>query len=204
MKKLILIFSLLLPSAIYAFEQCHTAQQDAFPKESVDNFGQKMAVIANKSVDDSNVKVQAGATFLASIQGTTNFSEQDAKSFIASVTPICENSSLGAKFRSKACNVASGLNGKLAQKLGMGGVTNGKLAYQLLQTSLKLDPDNVEAINGHAVAIIGLSDQGWLVRSLAEKSLNTNIHDEALKAKSNLERANLTEGLLYKQILKII
>lgn len=204
MRKIIAIISILLSLSSYAGEQCNHGQEDASPKGSADFFAQKISIVVSKASDDLNVKVQSGAAYLGSIQTSTNFLEKDANSFITSIMPICENNKLDAKFRSRACIIISGLHGKLAQKLQMSGMADGKIAYKYLQKSLELDPLNVEAVTGHAIAIIGLSDQGYIVRKLAERGLNTNIKDEAMKAKGNLERINQTSNPLYKQILNII
>lgn len=204
MKKLIIIFSLIFNITAIADEQCHPGQENASPKKSADNFGEEMAIIASKVSNDQEVKVEAAITYLISISDSSTFSENEANIFINSTKPICENNTLDSKFRSRACITVSGLHGKLAQKLQMSGLSDGKSSYKYLQKSLALDPDNEEAITGHAFAIIGLSDQGYIVRKLAERSLNTKIKDEAVKAKGNLERINKTSSPLYKQILNII
>lgn len=204
MSKVILIFSLLFCLPIFAADQCQPNQDSASPKGSVDNFASKMSLAVGQVSDDPEVGVQVAANYLTSIQGSVSFSEKEANRLISSIKPICENNDLGSKFRSKACIMLSGLHGKLAQKLEMGGIADGKSSYQYLQKSLALDPNNEEAITGHAAVIIGLSEQGFLIRKLAERSLNTSIKDEAVKAKGNLERINQTTNPLYKQILNII
>lgn len=204
MNKVILIFSLLFCLPTFAAELCQPNQDSASPKGSVDAFAVKMSLAVGQVSDDPEVSVQVAINYFSTIQDSVDFSEKEANRLISSVKPICENNNLESKFRSRACSVVSGLHGKLAQKLQMGGISDGKSSYQYLQKSLALDPENEEAITGHAFVIIGLSDQGYIVRKLAERSLNTKIKDEAVKAKGNLERINKTNSPLYKQILDII
>ncbi len=163
----------------------------------------KMAIIADKVSDDNEVKVEAASTYLSSITGTTNFSVDEANHFVSSITPICESTKLEAKFRSIACTRLSGLHAKLAMKLGVSGVSNGTKGYNYLQKALALDPSNQDAVLGHAVAVVGISQQGYFIRKIAEKTLNVTTSDEAKKAKDNLERLKLTNNPVYSQILDI-
>jgi hypothetical protein len=163
-----------------------------------------MATIIDAETEDNNVKLQAATQYLMAIYHDPNFQENTANNFINSLTPICENETLEKKFRSDACTKLSGLHGMMAQKLKMNGISNGVKAYQYLTKAISLDPNNKDAINGHALAVIGIYDQGYLIRKLAESKLGISGSVEALKAKSNLERLNLTGTFIYKKILDLI
>jgi hypothetical protein len=209
MKNAIFILLILFSINTNANEECPgMAQEAASPKPEADKASSAMAIIAHKSTNDLTVKVEASSTYLTSIIGHDDFSEADAKQFLASVEPVCLNKSLEAKFISKACLVASGLSGKVAKKLGMGGVEAGKMSYSYLKKSLESDPMNADAIYGHAKVVIGFvkdtSFTGRIKKNLAEKALDTNFIKEAKLAKEAFERIHKTDDPIYKQILEIL
>jgi hypothetical protein len=204
MGKIIFIFSFLIQVNAWSVEMCAPDQSSASPRPGADNFGSKISIIVGQSSDDINTKFDAANTFLAANQNGGEFKEADAKLFIASLTPICENTKLDNVFRSKTCSSLAGLHGILAQKLQLAGVSNGQSAFKYLHQSLQLDPSNIAAIFGHASTIVGINDQGWLAKKAAAIALHTNIIDEAKIAKANLERVHQTNSPIYKQILDII
>lgn len=203
---LLLTLSISLQTALFAQDDCPELAQQAQQASGIEpsvKLATKMAIIADKVSDDNEVKVDAAATYLASITGTSNFNVDEANHFISNITPICENANLAASFRSVACTRLSGLHAKLAMKLGMSGVTNGTKGYSYLQMALRLDPSNQDAVLGHATAVVGISHQSFLIRKVAERTLNVTTAEEAKKAKENLERLKLTNNPLYSQIVDI-
>ena len=206
MRKKIIISSILLLSIktqVFADEICQ-GTLPVSPATKVENFSSKIAIITNKISTDDNSKLESASTYLSSISGSTNFNESDANEFINSITPVCENKSLEAKFRSKVCTRLAGLHGKVAQKLGVNGISNGKNAYNFLKLALSIDPNNTEAAIGHAVAVVGIYDQGFIIRKLAESKLNISANKEAIQAKEDLERLNLTTSSIYKRLLDVL
>ncbi len=188
---------------LYAEVSCG-ASQDRLPALIIEKLAGQISQIAEKSSDDNKVKYEAASTYLLSIKDQTSFDEKVASDFIASLTPICENEAIELKFRSKVCGKLSGLHGKLAQKLQLSGVGNGQDAYRYLKIALNLDPDNTEAIVGHAIAIVKIYEQGFFIRKLAESKLNIIASQEAQVAKINLERMNLTKNPVYSKILEVL
>lgn len=162
-----------------------------------------VALIAEKVSDEENVTLEAATTYLASIGSGVDFKENEALIFINKLTPVCENSPADKTFRSRACTRLSGLHGKMAQKLKMDGISNGKFAYKYLKLALQLDANNKEAIIGHAMTVAELSNQNYFVKKIIESNLEANFADEARYAKANLERVNLTRHPLYQRLSEI-
>ena len=106
------------------------------------------------------------------------FDEAVANKFIDSITPICEIENLEKKFQSKVCTTLSGLHGKLADKLRMKGIQNGKSVFRYLKKALLLDSENIVAAIQHAEATLGVYDEGIIGRKVAAKALGIVLDNE--------------------------
>lgn len=202
-KKLLIFCIYLLLSLPSKSEEVCELKVENVNTDKIDKLSTQVSIIANKS-NDNNVILEAATTYLLSITGRTDFLEKEANQFINSLIPLCEGTTLESKFRSKACTKLSALNGKMAQKLQMSGVTNGKNAYNYIKIALSLDPNNSEAVIGHAMAVVGISQQNFLLKKVAESKLGITVIEEAKLAKANLERLNLKNHPLYSRIVDIL
>lgn len=200
---LTIIFNFIFCLSAIAQEQCAQPALEISNK-NVDALATKVAVIAGEATNDSQTIVESAKIYLFSIGTSTDFDENEARGFVLKLTPICEDNKLEAQFRSSACTRLAGLDGKLAQKLQMSGISNGKDAFKYLKVALALDDKNKDAILGHARVIYEVYNKGFLIRKMVESNLNTSFKDEANVAKSNLEKINLTDDPAYKKILDII
>lgn len=195
----------LFQTSLYAEVDCPEERLVKSPNAKIEDLASKMAVIAEKAAgDDSAAILEAATTYLMSIAYTENFNESEANNFILKVTPLCESSSVKQKFRSTACTRLSGLHGKIAQKLQLGGISNGKKAYTYLKKALELDPNNRDAITGHANTVYAVYNKGFLARKAVEINLGVSINEEVRFAKTNLERINQSNSPLYRRILDIM
>jgi hypothetical protein len=201
--KTIVYFSLMPLAFSFALAKTCDDLQVNSPIAGLEKFSAKVAVIAHTVSDDDNTKYQAATTYLMSIMTTTDFNESDAKGFINTITPICENTILETKFRSKVCTTLAKLHGKLADKLQMSGIDNGKSFFRYIKKSLTLDQDNSNAAIFHAKGVVGVYDQGPFKRKIAAKLLEIDLDDETLSAKVNLERLDLTKDPVYKRVVEI-
>lgn len=194
----LLVFS--LSFALKAEIECSTTKE---ADGTYINLAKVAALIAEKVSDEEAVTLEAATTYLASIGNSVDFKENEAILFINKLTPVCEGSSTDKIFRSRACTRLSGLHGKMAQKLKMNGISNGKFAYRYLKMALQLDSNNKDAILGHAMTVAELSNQNYFVKKIIESNLEANFADEARYAKANLERVNLTKHPLYQRLSEI-
>jgi hypothetical protein len=207
MTKYIFIFSIFIilsQTTLWAQEGCDENRLKD-PTDNISKFASDVAFITAKTTDNNNkATVEVATTYLMAIKSRIDFKDNESNAFISQLTPICNDSEVEAKFRSKACTILSGIHGKIAQKLQLAGIENGKTAFHYLQQSLALDPQNVDAILGHAQVVAKIYDQGFVIRNVAEAKLNISFKDEAQKAKINLERVHQTDTPTYKKILDIL
>ncbi len=151
-------------------------------------------------LDDDLKNYQAAEAFLLSIENEKDFNLYVANEFILSIVPICEKDNLELKFKSKVCTTLAKLHGKIADKLRLKGIQNGKALFHYIKKAIQLDPENSEAVIHHAEALLGVYDQGPLGRVVAEKALGLDLNMELREAKLNLERAHLTANKIYNKI----
>ena len=198
-----LIFIILFQPSLMAQVKC-IENKTGSTNAQIEKLSSYIAIVAEKTSDNNNVKLEAAKTYLMSIGDIANLNENETNNFISSITPICENNKLDPHFRSKVCNTLSSLHGKMTTKLGTKGISNGKSAFNYTKLSLSLDPNNIDAIIGHASAVVAIYNQGFVIRKIAAMNLHTNFGDEAKYAKANLERVNQTGGPIYKEILDLL
>lgn len=198
----VLILFLILTSTSRGDSDCETKVKNE--QTAIDNLAQSVSQVVGKSSNDPKVKIEAAGTYLMSIKNATDFSEEKTKNVINDLKPICDNESLDKKIRSKACTKLAGLNGMMAKKLRLDGVEFGKDAYHQLQLALNLDPNNTEATIGHAMAIVGLYESGFVIRKLAESKLSISASDEAQIAKKNMDRLKLQSNPVYNKLVDVL
>jgi len=206
MKKRLFLLTFLVifkTQIIIADEPCQRTPDESPQTTDLEKLAGKIAIISSKSTQDHQALYQSATTYLTAVGVGIDFNDNEANHFISQLTPLCENAGIEKNLRSKICTRLSGLHAKMAQKLKLSGIENGKSAYKYLKTSLELNPDNLDAVVGHAWAIVGIYDQGFIIRKLAESNLGVSAKEEALIAKKNLERLNYTNQIIYKKLLDV-
>lgn len=153
--------------------------------------------------DDTN-NYEAAEAYLLSIENDKDFNLDETNYFIQSIVSICENEKSELKFISKVCTTLARLHGKIADKLRMKGIQNGKSLFRYIKIAIQLDPENTTAIIYHAETVLGVYDQGSIGRKVAEKALGINLNSELSNAKQNLERSGLTAYPIYKKITEAL
>ncbi len=107
----------------------------------------------------------------------------------------------GAEVQSQAYVYYSGVEGRMAEALGLrGGKEHGTNAFFSLKSALSLDPKNKDAANSFGQTIQQITQQNRLIRKVAVFGLGIDLNAEAATAMRALENTGLTHLQCYSDL----
>ncbi len=145
--------------------------------------------------------------YLRQIQANPSlaFNINIARQYAAVADMVCEEKSLPLNIKAEGCVITSGVLGMIAKQRGQpDGRDDGIESYRKVIEALHYNPDNKEAIFGHADALIGVHQENFLVRFFVKKTLQTTIKVEAERARDGLARIGAQDTNEYRQVLKML
>lgn len=163
-----------------------------------------LAQMKSEEIDSPEATKKAAELFLDRFKESVEFDEPSAKALAVRLKKHGENPALSNKDRSKLWLLASGIHGRLADKLRVnGGLEQGKFALGAIKKSISLDKSYKSAAQAYATTIIAFSEQSFIARKFIESNMEIKISTEAKSAMKAMEDAKLTLDPLYAKLKAI-
>lgn len=156
------------------------------------------------SASESKTQVDEAYQYLLAIGDTNDIDVVVTRKYTDNVLPICSDVNEEIIFRSFSCYVLAGLHGKLADKLRMKGIEDGKQMFLFIKSAISLNPSHVPSVLYYGDALIGVYNEGPIGRRTAARLLGINLNQEFMNAKLIFEKLALQNHELYKKIVDAI
>lgn len=159
------------------------------------------AIAQNKSEenDSPEASLAAAQLFLAKYKDSVEFNIADARAITERLRKHASNASLPGVQRSELWLFASGMHGRMADKLrANGGTEQGKLALAAIKTSLAITKTYKKAALAYAETITAFTKRGLVARKFIEAGLGISIADEAKACMKAMEVAGVANDPMYK------
>lgn len=159
------------------------------------------AIAHNKSEesDSPEASLAAAELFLSKYKDSVDFDIADARAITERLRKHAANTTLPKIKRSELWLFASGMHGRMADKLrANGGTEQGKLALGAIKTSLGLSPTYKKGALAYAETITAFTKRGLVARKFIEAGLGISIADEAKLCMKAMEVAGVANDPMYK------
>src|SRR5437868_5434570 len=142
MKTLLFFLFLSLNAHANLEEKCHAPGTGPNPtiEKCLDGTIAVLAAMKSEEADTPEATKKVAELWLQKNEKTVDFETEPAKQLAERLKKHAGNTTLANPFRSQLWLLASGMHGKIADKLrANGGLEQGSLALQCIKTSLQLD-----------------------------------------------------------------
>lgn len=201
MKYLLLVLLILISFAASAYDTCPVLPNG---QGEVNNcLKDVIGVVSNKSGDsDSAESAKAAAElFLAKNKERVDFEVEPAKALIERLKKFGNSDKLAAKEKAQLWLLASGIHGRLSDKLrANGGAAHGKAGLECLKKAIGFDRKNMNVSKTYGAVISGFCEKNFLVRKIIEKTIGISLSEEVPAAIKLLEENGQTSEPTYTKL----